>query len=69
MTNLLRFKLARPREIPLLKHAGYEVLAPWDESFTLMALPAEVKLDLDRDAEHPAQAVEQLNAELVRPAE
>ncbi len=47
-------KLARPREIPLLRMAGYEVLAPWNQSFTLLQLPRETKPD--PDAEHLATA-------------
>ena len=35
--NLLPLKLARPQEVPLLKMAGYAVLASWNQSFVLMA--------------------------------
>jgi hypothetical protein len=38
VTALLPLKLARPDEIPLLERAGYEIAAPWDDSFTLMRL-------------------------------
>lgn len=36
--KLLELKLARPREIPLLRMAGYECIGAWDQSFELMQL-------------------------------
>jgi hypothetical protein len=65
MSQPLPLKLARPREIQLLKMAGYEVVGPWDESFTLMQLPRETKFDLDADAEALAAAVADLGTEQV----
>lgn len=60
-------KLARPREIPLLRMAGYEVVGPWDASFTLMQIASrETKFDPDDDAEHLAAAVADLSDDLAR---
>lgn len=59
-------KLARPREVQLLKMAGYEVAGPWDASFILMQLPRETKCDPDTDAEQLAAAVAGLADELAR---
>lgn len=41
--NVPELKLARPREIPLLKMAGYEVVSAWSQSFTLMHISRETK--------------------------
>lgn len=61
--RVIPFKLARPKEIHLLRMAGYEVVGPWDASFTLMQLPRETKFDPDADADALAVAVGELAKE------
>lgn len=40
-------KLARPKEIPLLRLAGYEVIGNWNASFVLLALSRETKSETE----------------------
>jgi hypothetical protein len=45
--NVIPLKIARHEEVPLLEMAGYEVVQPWSETFTLMRFARETEEMID----------------------
>ncbi len=43
---MTKLKLARHREVPILKLLGWEVCGDWSESFVLMQLVSRETIDL-----------------------
>lgn len=56
-------KLARPREVPILRMAGYRPVMRWSDSFIMMHLSRETN---DNDADPLIEQVAELAAELAR---
>lgn len=56
-------KLARPREVPMLRMAGYRPVMRWSDSFVMMHLPRETN---DNAADPLIDEVAALAEELAR---